>query len=144
MEFLISQISDNFSPKHFLCIGVWQLLQTKGLSILLFVLIKTLQIVLLIDYLSWLQYHISTDFLVRHLYSNLLNLAQYLSPTLKPSQTILSCLSYTLLTSNAWIMWAILTNKILITTEALIGILIKSAHFKCKWFEHWADWTVFA
>ena len=29
LEFLISQIPDNLSPKHFLCIVVWQLLQTK-------------------------------------------------------------------------------------------------------------------
>ena len=35
-------------PKHFLCVGVWQVLQTKDLPLFLFVFIQTLQILFLI------------------------------------------------------------------------------------------------
>ena len=120
LEFLLSWISDNLSPKHFLCIGVWHDLETKELSILLFIFILTFQT------FTVLRYHVWADFSVRHLDSNLLTLTHHLwLHRLQPSQknSILFIIRM-LLTSNAWVMWAILTDKILIPTEALIGIFI--------------------
>ena len=90
LEFLISWISDNLSHKHFLCIGIWQDIQTKELSILLLVFIQTFQT------FTVLQYNVWTDFSVRYLHSNLLTLTHHLwVHRLQPSQKIPSCLSYT-------------------------------------------------